>query len=573
MTQTTHNPAARAPRRFPTELYLVTAPDDAALPPAIDALLAAVDTHPHVPERDVAWSLARGFDPARACLAVVADSFGDLAAKLRKARERLAGGDCERIHSKDGIYYFRERLGRDGGLAFLFPGEGAQYHHMLRDLCLHFPEVREAFEEVDAACGEEGAGPPSRSVFPPPGSEADTHQDLYTWDVAVMIVLAANTGMMRLLGNLGIKPRATLGHSFGEMSALEMGGIIRGGTAAERIESMRAAFRQIRETACLPDIPSACLLTVGGAERETIDRVVARHADAVQISMENCPHQVILCITGTKKDAVAATVADALTAEGAICVPLAFDRPYHTPHLLSAADIERSFYISADLHPPQIDVYSCCSADRYPADKAGMIDLATRHWSHPVRFQQTVEAMVAQGIRIFVEVGPRGNLCAFIDDILRGRPHLAVPADREQGSSLTQLQHALGQLAAHGVALDLHRLHRDRGSRAVDPAVWDFPVDDSARRTVPVGLSWQMVSAADYVKQYGSLDRAGSAGRAAASAPTGPDTRDEIMRTYLDTMDRFIDMQQTILRMASGTPPAGPASGPQPEYVRSGIPS
>src|SRR5439155_9615421 len=82
-------------------------------------------------------------------VAVVATTLPDLREKLVRVARRLAEPGCRQIKDKDGIYYFAEPLGRQGKLALLFPGEGAQYPNMLADLCLHFPEVRECFDQID----------------------------------------------------------------------------------------------------------------------------------------------------------------------------------------------------------------------------------------------------------------------------------------------------------------------------------------------------------------------------------------------------------------------------------------
>ena len=86
--------------------------------------------------------------------------------------------------------------------------------------------------------------------------------------------------------------------------------------------------------------------------------------------------------------------------------------------------------------------------------------------------------MHADGVRIFVEVGPRGNLTAFVDDILRGQPHLAVPADIINRPGIGQLNHLVGQLAAHGVSMALDYLYRHRQPRRVS---WDSPAEELAR--------------------------------------------------------------------------------------------
>ena len=565
---------------FGCELFLITAATEAGIPAALQNVERGLALHPLVPLRDFAFSVGRDFNPADPCFAIVASSHADLARKLQLAGQRLQGADCDRVHLKDGLYYYRQRLGQAGTLAFMFPGEGAQYQNMLRDLSLRFPELREAFDEVDCAYGADPNGAfPSHAVFPPPGITGDVSADIFGWQKAVMIVLAANTGMMRLCHRLGLQPQSTVGHSYGEFSAFELAGILRATERAERIAGLQLSARQMQEIAGLTNIPPATLLTIGGAERALIDEVVARDPQAISVAMENCPHQYILCVTGQERTALVTAISERLSAAGAICVPLAFDRPYHSPHLRPTAGIAREFYLKAGVHAPTMAVYSCCSAAPFPSNPAAIIDLATRHWSEPVRFQTTIEAMYADGVRVFLETGPRGNLCAFVDDILRGKPHLAIPADREHRDGMLQLQHALAQLAAHGVGLNLACLHERRGSVWMDPATWDRPATKPAGQTVPLGQTSPLLSADSYVAEFGPLRRAAVPTPLATPAPVLSEAaptsgRDAAMRAYLDTMNQFLAVQNMVFTgaamnaVAAPSAPAVPAPMAQPSPAR-----
>src|SRR5262249_4966971 len=124
--------------------------------------------------------------------------------------------------------------------------------------------------------------------------------------------------------------------------------------------------------------------------------------------------------------------------------------------------------------PPQVPLYSCTSVAPYPSDLAGTRTLAHEHWVRPVEFRRTIETMYGDGIRLFVEVGPRGNLTAFIDDILRGQPYLAVPADVARRSGITQLNHLVGLLAAHAVPMRLEPLYDRRAPRRLDMSTGDI---------------------------------------------------------------------------------------------------
>src|SRR5207248_89866 len=103
------------------------------------------------------------------------------------------------------------------------------------------------------------------------------------------------------------------------------------------------------------------------------------------------------------------------------------------------------------------------------ADPDAIRRLTVEHWASPVEFTQLIRNLHADGVRLFVESGPRGNLSAFVEDILRGRPFAALPADVPRRSGLTQLNHLAGQLAAHHVPLKLDHLYSRREPR---PVAW-----------------------------------------------------------------------------------------------------
>ena len=95
--------------------------------------------------------------------------------------------------------------------------------------------------------------------------------------------------------------------------------------------------------------------------------------------------------------------------------------------------------------------------------------LGVEHWMRRVEFRKTVEAMYEAGARIFVEVGPGGILTAFVDDILRGRPYLAVASNVPRRSGITQLNHLVGMLASQRIPMNLEYLYKRRAPRLALP--------------------------------------------------------------------------------------------------------
>jgi malonyl CoA-acyl carrier protein transacylase/phosphopantetheinyl transferase len=554
----------RLPRLFPCELFLVTAESRGDLIPLLTELLDYLDRPEPARLHDLAFTFSRSYEPGAECLAIVASSHEDLRTKIVRALEQLADDRCARIHHRDGIYYYRERLGGEK-VAFLFPGENAQYVNMLAELCLHFPEIRGAFDEADAACAMAGDGfLPSALNFPAPGSNGTGRHgkdEISEWEKAVVLVHTANAAFTRLLRGLQMRPDAVLGHSFGELSALEMAGVLRPGEGAERVRFAHHAYLHLRELSQERDLPRGRLLAVGGAERAQIDAILARFPDSLRVAMENCPRQYVLCASGPETDTAIVEAEKWLAAEGAICVPLPIRRPYHTPFFEPAFPFEKAYYEQVGVQPPEIEVYSCSTTEPFPSEPEAIVEVAARHWMSCVRFQETIEKMYDRGFRVFVDVGPRGNLCAFVGDILSGKPHLTVALNRPTRSDTEQLLNALGILAAHGVPLNVGHLHERWGSRVVDIRAAKGPGRKSMALQLPIYLP-PMKAEGIFISRPAPAERAtphesvaaateSVASRGAAMAPpvvpSQQNAVDAVMISYMDTMERFLSVQGEIL--------------------------
>ena len=449
-------------------------------------LKAAAD----VPLKDVAYSLNTQLgtvqSESQTRLAIVASSIEDLRQKLEQALERLADPAQRKIKARNGVYFFDEPLARDGKLAFLFPGEGAQYVNMLSDLCLHFPEVRQCFDAIDRVYADHARGyVPSDFIFPRPSfsdEERKAAEDqIWRMDVAIESLLTANQALFTLLDNLGIQPDALLGHSTGEYSAMRAGGML--GAEASFGRRLIELNRLYEGAAVGHAIPKAKLLAVG-AHRDQVLAATATVDGELYAAMDNCAHQVVLVGSPEVSD----RAAEQLQRQGLMYEVLSFDRAYHTPLFEPYAEVLRDFLARWIDAPPRVPLYSCTTTELFPADLPEIRRIAFEHWCRSVEFRRTIEKMYDDGVRLFVEVGPRGNLTAFVDDILRGRPYLAAPANVLRRSGVTQLNHLLGLLAAHGVPMQLEPLYARRAPRKLD--LGRLPTsEDTKQRTGQVQLA------------------------------------------------------------------------------------
>jgi acyl transferase domain-containing protein/phosphopantetheinyl transferase len=440
---------------------------------------------PAVALLDLAYTLNAGAGNSPCRLAIVAASVDDLRQKLSHALAKLESPSCRQIKDQRGVYYFAEPFHPSGSLALLFPGEGSQYAHMLADICLHFPEARACFDRIDRVFADHPRGyAPSDFIFPRPnGSDPSVEEQLWQIDGAIEAVLTANQALLAVLRGLGLRPDAVAGHSTGEYSAMRAAGVIPLDDERFVGDHLLELNRMYREVSKALEVPRGALLAVG-AGVEQIRGLSAELGGEIHVALDNCPHQTVVVVSEQLADRVVAR----MRGQGMIYELLPFDRAYHTPFFAPYGDAFVEFFRRLPLAPPQIPIYSCTTAAPYPNDIASIRSVAARNASSTVRFRETVEAMYADGVRLLVECGARGNLTAFAGDILRGRPHLAIAANLQHRTGLTQLNHLAGLLCAQGLSLQLDYLYTRCAPRrlTLDPAVDGVP----ARGTFKLATGW-----------------------------------------------------------------------------------
>jgi malonyl CoA-acyl carrier protein transacylase len=545
------NPGAML--RWETEAVLLSASDRAGLADRVREVISWLEIHPDAELKDLGYTLnCADHDAAEGSrLGLVASSPADLAGRLSAVLARLEGPAGRPIGDGRGTYHWDEPLGLSGGLAFLFPGEGSQYPGMLADLCVHFPEVRRLFDTSDRIALELGdAVPPSEFLFGS-GSAAGGDAELWSAPTAVNVVLSAQWALYQVLTRLGLRPDAVAGHSSGELLAMAAAGVLQTDRELERqLATLGAIFRDLEAAG---DVPEARLVAVAAGR----DRVEAacRAVDArdVAVAIDNCPHQVV--IAGPPADV--GRVVCRLRDENVLLEDLPFQRAYHTEAFAPVLGPVAAFFDRLTFRSPRIPVYSCATRRPMPPDPEGIRELAVSQWTRTVAFRETIEAMHGDGLRIFVDVGARGNLAGFVQDTLRGRPAFAVAANMPRRSGLTQLNHLVAALFAQGVPIRSQFLYaRRRPRRIVDqqahvldpgPIVgWAQPADSRPR---PVGC---------------------------AHPTQSPPDPDAAMLVFQETMRAFLETQQAVIGAYLGSAsteadawtipdePVRTTSGPEP---------
>ncbi len=500
-------------QRWDSEVCLLRAPSLDALLGLIERVQAFLEAHPSCPLKDLAYTLNLTGTDASHRLAVVATSIQDLQQKLARARQRLSDADRAEIKDVRGIYYSSRPLSSQGKLAFLFPGEGSQYINMLADLCIHFPEVRACYDQIDRIYLDHPRRYlPSDVIFPCPAfSKADraaAAQRLWKMDAAIEAVLTANNALFTLLTRLGIRPDLMLGHSTGEYAALRASGVIDLDDEAAYARFLHTLNQNYELKVAQDGVPRAALLAIG-ASREQVEAMIEQVGNSLHVAMDNCLHQTVVAADVETIE----KVADLAGSQGLIHETLLFDRAYHTPLFAPYARQFLDMFAYLPMRAPTTELYSCTTMGAYPHDPAAIRQLAlVDHWVRPVEFTKTIQSLYEAGVRIFVEVGPKGNLTAFVDDILGDSAYLAVPANLSRRSGIASLNHMVGMLAVHGVAMHLEYLYERRAPRIVP--IFDGSGDGRRTRrpdvTRTLATGWPVMSLSDELTNR--LRRAAPAG-------------------------------------------------------------
>jgi acyl transferase domain-containing protein/phosphopantetheinyl transferase (holo-ACP synthase) len=566
-----------------SEVFILEAESAPQLAQQARELAGAMGDGPQPALADLAYTLTRavGEQAAPRRLAVVAGSVGELCEKLTQAATKLDDPACRRIKTTSGIYYEAEPLGPDAKIAFVFPGEGAQYPGMLAELCMRFPEARAAFDRIDGLYeGHPRGHLLSDWVFPRPSfseeERARTEARLMELDIAVEAVLTANAAVHAVVRRLVGRCDALVGHSTGEHSAAMAAGAL-DLEADDRLAAFcHGLYASYADAAGRHEVPAAVLLAIG-ADAETALGIARRAGGELFLAMDNCPHQAVLV-----GDAGAGERARELAvAEGLMCEQLPYDRAVHTPLFAPFAEDLRATFSRLPVSSPRLPMWSCTTASPCPAVPEQMRELLVEHWTRPVRFRETIEALYGDGVRIFVEIGPRGNMTSFIEDILRGSPACAVAADVRRRSGTEQLNHLVARLAVHGVELDLGHLFSQRRPRelellsgpgprlrsagAIAAGPGREPPAPAARLEVPLSIAWPMLrlseQALERVRPAPDVPRAAAPAVAAPAHQDGPGAGEEpgdvasAVEAHLQTMQQFLETEREVMQAyLAGTP-------------------
>lgn len=461
----------------PSALVVVAAgPEPAAITQRLSALLAELENLPAseltpAQQRQTLAALSlqwyRESDlqaPLAAAIVLnleVENPLQDLKRDLELALQHVSEHPQESLE-RGNIYYHPQPLAAQGKVAFVYPGSGANFLGLGRELALRFPAQMEALDSRQKYLADEFMARWNQP-YALDWSEgwqhrawerlsADTHQMMFSQVSFAML----STAVVR---HLGIEPQAAIGYSLGESAALfSLGAWPDPDLMYERMQSSEL-FRKDLSGPCR----SARQAWQFPAEEPFTWVVGLLRLPAPQVSaaMEGI-ERIRLLIVNTDTECVVGGVPQALEE---LCRRLHTQAitvsGVDTVHCDCLAPVARQYWEMHHLPctpPPGIDFYSAYFQKAYPLTSEAIADSIAGHGQHGFNYPATIRQAWADGVRLFLEMGPGASCTRMIRSILRDEPHAAYSLSVRNQNEALSLAHFLAAVLSQGLRPNLVEL-------------------------------------------------------------------------------------------------------------------
>ena len=434
--------AASEESDFPFHVLCLSGRNKAALDANSAALAAHLRAHPEQPLADVSFTLKegrRGFDKRRI---LVAETHEEAAALLE-------GGDSRRVFTHD-------HLGPKAEVVFMFPGGGAQYADMARDLYETEPVFAEWMDR-----GLDHLAPQLeydiRAIWlPEPEDRAAAEAKLKRPSVQLPLIMIVEYALAQLWLSWGVKPAAMVGHSMGENVAACLAGVMR---FEECIDLVLLRGRLFDE------VPAGGMISISAP----LDQITPLLGEGLNIASVNGPE--LIAVSGPD-DALKALQAR-LDAAGLDHQRIAIDIAAHSRMLDPILDRYRAFLATLDLRAPQMPFLSNRTGKMITAQMAADPDYWVEQLRNTVNFADCISTLSADARRVFLEVGPGKALSALAQmnaDVAPGQVMSSLRHPEQEIADDAYFLSVIGRLWASGVEADWAQIWGEaRRNRVVLP--------------------------------------------------------------------------------------------------------
>ncbi|WP_272004561.1 type I polyketide synthase [Roseovarius sp. ZX-A-9] len=411
---------------FPFQVLCVSARSKAALDANAAALAAHLRANPDQPLADVAWTLKEGrhgFDKRRVLVAETAEEAATL----------LEAGDPQRV-------FTHERLGDAPEAVFMFPGGGAQYPGMARDLYETEPVFAEWMDRGLAHLEPQLDYDIRALWLPEPGEEATAAATLKKPSVQLPLIMITEYALAQLWISWGVRPAALVGHSMGENTAACLAGVI----GFENCIDLVLLRGRLFDT-----VPAGGMLSVSLSRAELEPML----GDDLDMASVNAPG---LCAVSGPQDRLQALQTQ-LDASGIDYSRIAIDIAAHSRMLDPILSDFRSFLQKLTLSAPSIPFASNRTGAMITDVQATDPEYWVQQLRNTVHFADCIDMLGARSDRVFIEVGPGkalSSLAQMSDALKPGQVVSTLRHPDQQIADDAYFLGVIGRLWACGIEAD-----------------------------------------------------------------------------------------------------------------------
>ncbi|MBM6775434.1 ACP S-malonyltransferase [Olsenella profusa] len=310
-----------------------------------------------------------------------------------------------------------------GKVAFLFAGQGAQHPGMCADLIESEPAAKAVFATADAVR-------PGTTEQCLSGTKEELAQTVNTQPC----VFAADLAAARALAAHGVTPDVVAGFSLGEVAALTFAG------AYTDEQGFELVCHRAELMADAAEKNPGAMRAVVKLDAAAVERLAAEAGESCWPVNYNSPLQTV--VAGTPE--ACEKLDELVKAAKGRAMKVAVSGAFHSPFMAEAAR-GLAAYLANGHAPaePTVPVLANRTGEAYPADEASRVELLSSQVANPVQWVRTLEAMAADGVDTFIEVGPGKTLTGLVKRTLEGVT--ALPCE-----TVEQLEAVLAALSEKG---------------------------------------------------------------------------------------------------------------------------
>ena len=377
---------------------------------------------------------------------------------------------------QQGVYIGAGRI--RGKTVFLFPGHGAQYPNMMRDLFSSYPVVEETFRKADDLYYNLTGNTLTGMIFSEDQNGEEVRDSIMRPEVMQPAIYAANMAIFYLVTGLGLHADIFIGHSLGEFAALAAGGAVTFEDGLRAVYARACSLNLIN-----PALRGAMISIHTGGDSGKIDQLLSGVKGYFTKSIVNSLEQLV--ISG-ESEAVA-RIHKLCKEKGISSIILPVSHAFHSEMMVPAVPTFEEKLQAFRWRKPEIKVLSSIHGEYYDRRVVEIMpSFLASQLTTPFNFRALILKAYDEGARVFIEVGPKNILSNLVKKNLAAEDVLVAGTNLPALGGALSLQRFRAFCEVHGLLVDRQEIKMVKGFKEAVP-------ERSENQMTETGIKEQLV--------------------------------------------------------------------------------